>query len=230
MDSIMTFLDSSSMAVSPQRPTIYSLETMLIEVNSHLKPSAFFSLTKSNTQKTSSCSEEITSAQALTESMGFMTSANDDTTLSFGKHSQTVSIAFQLLLLLMKRSYACMEDFPLSFQTWNKSEELWDLLMFQTQDCFVTCSGQIQKRTSRDGRRTIEESVSFSVLTLLACFWRNTTLISFVELIRLLRMAMNFSPSVNLSPYFQRLITAVSLITLAQWCLLTTLSCVHSRS
>lgn len=219
MDNIMTFSDSSSMAVSHQRPTIYSLETMLIEVNSHLKPSASFSLTKSNTQKTSSCSEETTSAQALTEFMDFMTSVKDDTTLSFGKHSQTVSIVFQLLLLLMKRSFVCMEDFPLSFQTWNKSEESWDLLMFQTQDCFVTCSGQTQKKTSRDGRRTIEESVSFLVLILLACFWRNTTLISFVELIRLLRMAMNFSPSVNLSPYFQHLITVVSLIILAQWCL-----------
>lgn len=124
MDSTMTYSDFLSMEVSRQKRTIFSSETTLIEANSHLRQYVSYSPIRSNTRKTSSSSEEITNAQALTESMGSMMSARDDTTSNFGRLSLTVSTVFQLLQSLMRRSYACMEDYPQNCQTWSKLEEL----------------------------------------------------------------------------------------------------------
>lgn len=166
MDSTMTYSDFLSMEASRQKRTIFSSETMQTEANSHLKQFVSSSLTKSNTQKTSSFSEETMNAQALTEFMVFMTNAREDTTLNFGRLSQTVSTVFPSPLLLMRKSYVCMEDSHPSFQIWNKLEELCDQQMYPTQASFVICSGLTLKKTFKDGRKTIEESLSFSHLTL----------------------------------------------------------------
>lgn len=174
MDSTMISWDCSSTEGSPQRPTIYSLATMWIEANSHLKLFVYFSLIRSSTLRTSFCSEETMNAQALTEFMGFMMNAREDTTLSFGKLSPIVSTASQSQQLLTKRSYVCMEVSPQNSQTWNRFEESWDQQMSQTPVYCVTFFGQILKKTSKVGRKTIEESVSYSAQTSFQFFWRNT--------------------------------------------------------
>ena len=97
MGSTMIYSGSLSMEDSHLRPTICSLETTLTEESSPSKQFAYFLLTKSSILRTSSYSEGTTNVQASTESMASMTSASDDTTLSYGKRSQTASIACQLL-------------------------------------------------------------------------------------------------------------------------------------
>jgi len=167
--------DFLNMEDSRQKQIICSLETMWTEVNSHLKQFASFLPTKSSIQRTSSFSEETTNAQVLTESMDSMTSAKEDTISSYGKLSLIALTVFQLQLLLMKRSFVCMEVFPQSFQTWSKSEESWDPQMCQTQAFSVTYFGQIPKKTFKDGKKTIEESLSSLAQTLSAFFLRNMT-------------------------------------------------------
>nr|DAD47222.1 TPA_asm: hypothetical protein HUJ06_017159 [Nelumbo nucifera] len=51
-----------------------------------------------------------------TEYMGFMTSAREGLMSAFGRHLQIASTACQWLLLLMTRSFACMEDCPLTLK------------------------------------------------------------------------------------------------------------------
>jgi hypothetical protein len=98
------------MVASHPMLTIYSLETTLIVASSHWKQFACFWPTKLNTQRTFSFSEEIMSVLQLIEFTGSMMSANAVTTSSSGKLSLTVSIAFLLLLLLMRKFSACTVD------------------------------------------------------------------------------------------------------------------------
>lgn len=123
MVSTTISLDFLNMEDSRQKRTTSSLETMWTEANSHLKQFASFLPTKSNTLKTSSFLEEITNVQVLTESTDSMMNAREDTISSYGKLSLTVLTVFLLLQSLTKRSFACMEVFPQSFQTWSKFEE-----------------------------------------------------------------------------------------------------------
>ena len=157
---------------------------MLIEVNSHLKPSVSYWPTKSSILRTSSSLEVTMSVPVSTESMAFMMSARDVTTSNFGKHLLIVSTAYPSLLLLMKKFFVCMEVFPQNFPTWSKSEESWDQQMFLTQVSFAIYFGLILRRTFRAGRRMIEESLSSSVQTLSVSSWRNMTLTSFAEHIK----------------------------------------------
>lgn len=157
---------------------------MSIEANSHLKPSVSYWPTKSNIQRTSSFSEATMNVQASTESMAFMMNARDVTTSNFGKPSLIVSTVYQSLLLLMKKFYACMEVFPLNFQTWSKSEESWDQQMCLTQVFSAIYSGLILRKTFKGGKKMTEESLSSSVLTLSASSLRSMTWTSYAEHIK----------------------------------------------
>lgn len=157
---------------------------MLIEANSHLKPSVSYWPTRSSTLRTSSFSEATMNVPASTESMAFMMSARDVTTSNFGKLLLIVSTVYLSLLLLMKKFFACMEVFRQNFQTWSKSEESWDQQMCLTQVSFAIYFGLILRRTFKAGRRMTEESRSSSVRTLSASFWRNMTWTSSAEHIK----------------------------------------------
>lgn len=157
---------------------------MLIEVNSHLKLFVSYWLTRSSILRTSSFSEATMNVPVSTESMAFMMNARDVTTSNFGKLLLIVSTVYQLLLLLMKKFFVCMEVFPQNFQTWSKSEESWDQQMCLTQVFFAIYSGLILKRTFKGGRRMTEESLSSSVLTLSVSSSRNMTLTSSAEHIK----------------------------------------------
>lgn len=71
------------MEVSLQRPTISSWEITWTEGSSRWRPSACCSLTKSNTQKTSSCSGGTMSVHPSIASMASMMSVSQKTQLFF---------------------------------------------------------------------------------------------------------------------------------------------------
>ena len=73
MVNTMTFCDSSSMGVSHQKQTTSSSATTSTGASNPSKPYAFSSHTRSSTLKTFSSFVEITSVQASTVFMGFMT-------------------------------------------------------------------------------------------------------------------------------------------------------------
>lgn len=81
MGSTPTCWGYSSMEVSLQRPTISSWEITWTEGSSRWRPSACCSLTKSNTQKTSSCSEGTMSVLLSIASMASMMSVSQKTQL-----------------------------------------------------------------------------------------------------------------------------------------------------
>lgn len=184
MDSTMTSLDSSNTEVSHLKQITFSSETMLIEESNHLKLFVSYLPTRSNTLRTSSYLEEIMSVPQSTESMDSMMNVREGTTSNFGRLSLTVLTAYQLQPLLTKRSYVCMVVYHLNFQVWSRSEGLWDLLMYQTQDFYVISFGQIQRRTFKDGRRMTEVLVSSSVQTLYRSSLRSMILIWSAEHIK----------------------------------------------
>ena len=175
--------------------TTSSWETMLTEENNHSRLCASSWPTRSSTQRTSSCWEEITSVPPLTESTGSMMSAREDTTSSCGKLLLTALTAYPLLPLSMRRSSACT---VVSAQNWvasSKSRELWGLPMFLIRDCCVISFGQIPTKMYRAGEKTTEVWVSHSDKKLCQHSTRSTTLTSFVELTRWWRTAMSSLPS-----------------------------------
>lgn len=184
MASTTIYSDFSNMEVSPLMLTTSSSVIMSTEVNNLSKLSAFFWLTRSSTQRTSSCWEETTSVLLSTESMVSTTSARDDTTSSFGKPSLIASTVYLLLQSLMRRSYACTVVCPLSSLPLNRSRELWDLLMFLIPDFSAISFGQIPTKMSKGGVKTIVEYPSLLVRKLCQPSTRNTTLTSFAELIK----------------------------------------------
>lgn len=195
--STTTCWDSSSMEVSLPMPTISSLATMSTEASNHLKLYASSWHTRSSIPRTSSCSEEITSALQSTESMDSMMNANAATTSSSGRLSLIASIAFLLLLLLMRKFYACMEDSAQSWAHSNKLRESWDPLMCPTLACFAISSGPIQTRTYKVGERMIVVSRSLLVRKLSQLLPRSTTSTLSAVLTKLSKMVMSSLPSVN---------------------------------
>ncbi|KAH3845849.1 hypothetical protein DPMN_088139 [Dreissena polymorpha] len=75
---------------------------------------------KSNTRRISSFSEGIMNVPASTESTAFMMNAKDGIMLSYGKHLQTASTVYQLLLLLMRKFSAVMEVFHQTYNPWSR--------------------------------------------------------------------------------------------------------------
>jgi len=98
MDNILTYLDYLSMEDTHLKAIIYSLVIMLTEENNHLRRFACSWHTRSNTPRTSSCSEEIMNVQASIGSTASTMSAKGATTSNFGKPSLTVLIVCQWLL------------------------------------------------------------------------------------------------------------------------------------
>ena len=193
-----TCSDYSSTVASLPMLTISSWEITLTEASSHSRQCAFFSLIKLNILRTSSYSEEITSALRLTEFTVSMMSASAATTLSCGKLSQIVSIASLLLLLLMRKYFACT---VVSAQSWalsNKLRELWDPLMSQIPVSSAISCGQILTRTSRVGVKMTEVSLSPLGKKSFQLSTKSTISTWFAELIRLSKMDTSFSQRDNL--------------------------------
>merc|ERR1719354_1534051 len=93
---------------------------------------------------------------ALIVFMGFMTNANVDSTLNYGKHLQTVSTAFQSQRSLTKKSFAVTVDSHQTCNQWNRFVASCGQQMYQIQDFYVICSGQILIRMFKVGARMIE--------------------------------------------------------------------------
>ena len=193
MVNTMTCSDYSSTVASLPMLIISSWEITLTEASSHSKQCAFFSLIKLNILRTSSYWEEITSALRLTEFTVSTTSASAATTLSCGKLSQIVSIAFLLLLLLMRKYFVCT---VVSAQSWalsSKLRELWDPLMSLIQVSSAISCGQILTRTYRVGVKMTEVFLSplgkksFQIST------KSTISTWSAELIKLLKTGTSFS-------------------------------------
>jgi len=198
MVNTTTCSDYSSTVASLPMQTISSWVIMSIEASNHSKLCAFYLLIRLNTQRTSSCSEEITSVHPLTESMVFMTNASAATISSCGKLSLIVSIACLLLLLLMRKYFVCTVDSAPSSALSSKLRELWDRLMSLIPAFFAISCGQILIRMSRVGVKTTEVSLSPSVKKSFQHLTKNTILTWFAELIKLLKTAMSFSQRDNL--------------------------------
>ena len=198
MVNTTTCSDYSSMVASLPMLTISSWVITSTEASNHSKLCASFSLIRLNIQRTSSYSEEITSAHPLTESMVFMTSASAATISSCGKLSLIVSIASLLLLLLMRKYFVCTVDSAPSSALSSKSRELWDRLTFLIPASFAISCGQILIRMSRVGVKTTEVSLSPSVKKSFQHLTKSTILTWSAELIRSLKTAMSFSQRDNL--------------------------------
>lgn len=79
----------------------------------------------------------------------FSTNANDDTTSSYGKPSQTASTVCQSLPLLTRRSSAVTAVSALTCRIWNRSNGLFVRQTFRTRAyCAISC-GAIRIRMSR---------------------------------------------------------------------------------
>ena len=150
------------MVDSLQRPTISSLETMLIEANNHLRPWYCFSLTKSSLKRTFSCSVEIMSADKLTESTDSMMNARDDTVSASGKNSRTFSTACQLQPSSTTRYYVCMEVCHLNSSQWRSCNRLRGQLKYPRMDSCAIYSGLIQRRPKVAGEKMTEVSAILS--------------------------------------------------------------------
>lgn len=79
----------------------------------------------------------------------FSMNVNDATTSNYGKRLQIVSIACQLLQLLMKRFSVATVVWVQIYKIWNKFAELFDQQTFQTQAYCVIYCGAIQIKKSR---------------------------------------------------------------------------------
>ena len=111
MASSLISCGCSSMGAIRLRQIIYFWGTMLTVVSRASKQyAAFSSHTRSNTRKTFFFSGVTMNVLPLIVYMGFMMSARGGLISAFGKHLLIALTACLLLLLLMKRSSACMGD------------------------------------------------------------------------------------------------------------------------
>lgn len=85
----------------------------------------------------------------------------ENTTSSYGKHSQMFSTLCPYAHLLTKRYCACMVESLLNSKAFSKYSSSFDLFKYPTKDCFVICYGLIQKRECQDGLKMKEELALF---------------------------------------------------------------------
>lgn len=104
----MICCDFSSTAYFHQKRTTSSSAITWIEGSSLSRRSACCSHTRSNIQRIFSFYGATTNAPPLTASMDSTTSASEDIISSYGRRSQTVSIACQSPRSLTRRSSLCM--------------------------------------------------------------------------------------------------------------------------
>jgi len=96
------------------------------------------------------------SVHPSTVSMASTTNASDATISNYGRHLQTVLIAYQLLRLSTRKFSVYTEVSPRNTTLWIRCEESRDLLMCLIQVLSATCSGQIQTKTSKAGAKMTE--------------------------------------------------------------------------
>ena len=229
MVSITIYSDCLSTVASLPMQTISFWETMSTEASNHSKLCASCSLTKLNIPRTSSCSEEITSAHLSTESMVSTMNANVAITSSCGRLSLIASIASQLLPLLMKKFSVCTVVSALSSALLSRSRELWDPLMCPTLVSSATFCGQIPTRTSKVGEKMTVVFPSPSVKKLFQLLIRSTILTWFAVLIKSLKTGTNFSQRDSLLLSSQHPTIVASLIMPVLWWALTIPWCAVSR-
>ncbi len=247
---------SSSMADFLQKPTICSLATTSIEVNSPSRRFAYCSHTRSNIPRTFLSSGGTMNVRRSIAYTGFMMSASGDTTLSCGRHSPTASTACPLQQSLTRRSLQCMEVWAQTWIQWSKFVALCDLQTYVElltlarfnrlpsltrkkwpADSFrypivascATYSGQILTKTLLAGAKMTVVSRSHLVPMLCLDSCRNMTWILFAARIKSSKMDTNFSPRGSLSLCSAHLIIAGNSTMRALWWALTRACCVRFR-
>lgn len=114
-----------------------------------------------------------------------MTSANAATMLNCGRPSQTASIAYPLLLLLMRRSSVVTVVWVPICRAWNRYVALCVQLMYPIPAFCAICCGVIPTRMCRVGARMIVAWALHSVWMWCRSSCIGMSWISFVERIRL---------------------------------------------